>query len=117
MIKENSLIIKFKYMEKEMSKIENIKKTLAEMESYLAGPEADDKLNDKISQMAEKARNFIDSAENKANEVVTKISEKKLNHCCDDKHKQERMNKYFITALMAFLAIVTLKKIKKESQK
>ena len=80
--------------------------------------EMEDKSSEKITQMAEKGRTFIDRAENKANEVAAKIKEKhECHHDCDGKHRKEKIKKCFIAALVAFLAVMSFKKIKKASKK
>jgi len=77
----------------------------------------EDKSSEKITQMAGKGRTFIDRAENKANEVVGKIREKHECPDCDGKHRKEKMKKCFMAALVAFLAVMSFKKIKKASKK
>ena len=113
-----NLVIRCNYMEKKISKSEKIKKSLAEMESHLSDSELEDSSKEKISQMAEKGRVFIDRAENKAHEIASKIKEEKGCHChgCSD-DKKEKMKKCFISAFVAFLAIVTFKKMKKKFKK
>jgi ribosomal protein L37AE/L43A len=96
-------------------KKESIKKTLSEMEPSFTGSDMEDKSSEKISQMAEKGRTFIDRVEDKANEVAAKIREKHKCHDCDEKQKKEKIKKCFVTALVAFIAVMSLKKISLKS--
>lgn len=103
-------------MEKEMSKIEKIKKSLLEMESYLTDSDVDNGSREKIAQVADKGRSYIDKAEKKANEMATKIKEKIDSHKHHgDEQKNEKMKKCFITILIALIAIMSFKKMKKNS--
>ena len=101
-------------MEKDTSKLENLKKAISEMEEHLAHGDIEDKSKDRISHLAEKGRAFINRAENKANEMADKMKEKKESYSYSDEEKKEKMWKFFITALIAFIAIMSLKKMKKK---
>lgn len=99
-----------------MSKIEKIKKSLDEMESFISDSHSK-QTDDKISLAAQKGHMLLDRAEQGAHGLAHKMHEKREMYRKMDKNKKDKMWEYFIAAMVALIAIMTLKKINNRSHK
>lgn len=103
-------------MDRDMSKIEKIKKSLDEMENFISESGVH-RTDDKINHAAQKGHIILDRAQEGAHNLAHKMKEKRDMYRNMDKDKKDKMWEYFIYGMVALIAIMTFKKIRNKSHK
>lgn len=103
-------------MDKDMSKIEKIKKSLDEMEAQLSESGLH-RTDEKIHQAAQKGHVILDRAEHGAHNLAHKMKEKRDMYRNMDEKKKDKMWDIFIATMVTLIAIMAFKKIRNKRDK